>query len=232
MVCSAPNGIGTSEQWQRVTGMKVTDGAKEPEITQKGITEVVFLKRNFKWDPELGAYLALLSKKSMSRTLLVKKDTQMSTLDHLANSISEVLRELVYYGREDYEKAYSALQLIASQYGVTDNAYYRVKTYDARRAEVMTRQYSAWETWQPLSADISANPILQGITEFSTVKAGLDTANNAEEVSSATHLTHAVGAIDSESAHVSDALHGPLTFLQNFPETNLGNFLERYTPIS
>jgi len=130
-------------------GLQVTDGSKAKKVFLKKITEASFLKRTFKWNDEIQMFLPPLAKKSLCRTLLFKRDTQLTEVDSAAVSLTEVLRELVYHGPEDYARVRAFAVRMAVKYGFVKNPYFRFPTYEEVWKLVREGSFQTWIPVEP-----------------------------------------------------------------------------------
>jgi hypothetical protein len=130
--------------WLYHLGVELTDGDKQKNLVRRDITGVQFLKRRFVWDDEVGRYLTPLDIKSLIRTLVIKKDSELSSPDHAAVAITEVLRELVYHGETMYNKFYTKFEPIVTFYHLQHNGYLNFKPYAYWRAKLLLGNFSSW----------------------------------------------------------------------------------------
>lgn len=69
------------------------------------ISEANFLKRIWRWDSEVGAYVAPLDRSSIEKMLTVcVRKKNVSAQSHAISVISTALREYFFYGREEFEQ--------------------------------------------------------------------------------------------------------------------------------
>lgn len=125
-------------------GMVFTDAQKRPVFNWVDLSQVVFLRRRFVWDDECGCYFALLSEKSLAKMLVLCKSSTLSRHDHGAVLLSQVARELVYYGRDRYEEIASRLRAVAAKYDLLENSYFYVPDFDTFRLEVLDGSFASW----------------------------------------------------------------------------------------
>jgi hypothetical protein len=136
--------------WLNEVGIEMTDASKSTVMRPKTLDEVEFLKRCFQWDLELKMYVAKLSKKSMARTLLIKKESVLSDMDHAATALTEVLREAVYNGQSIYNYLRYRFFFIAKELGLVQNPYLNLPHYSVYREKMKTGNFSAWEPREKL----------------------------------------------------------------------------------
>ncbi len=130
--------------WHEELGLLVTDGMKTGTMVFGPLTDTTFLKRRFVFDAELGLYVARLSQKSMARTLLMKKESCLSMPDHAATAMSEVMREMVYYGEFAYERFRAMCDSVAQKHRILSNANFVSRPYAYWREQMVAGHYSAW----------------------------------------------------------------------------------------
>lgn len=89
------------------------EAVSRPYIT---IDEANFLKRVWRWDPDVGAYVAPLDRSSIEKMLMVcvgKKN--VSSRSHAIGVISTALREYFFYGREEFEQRRDLMQQVVEE---------------------------------------------------------------------------------------------------------------------
>lgn len=141
--------------WRDDLGINMTSARKDTsEFLPLTITEISFLKRTFRFEQSLNMYVPPLSKKSLMRSLLFKKDSTLSMTDHAAQALTEISKESVFHGREFCDSFVKLAREVAIKYNLTQNPYYRVVDYDesiSLYAEGKFRTWNAGENVQPLS---------------------------------------------------------------------------------
>jgi hypothetical protein len=146
MLCAKRELSGNyAEMWRSKVGLEMTGTGKGEHMRLAPIEEVTFLKRGFVWSPAAARYLTPLSKASLARCLVIKKDTTLSDLDAAAVSCTEVMRELVYWGEEEYEEFRRDADRWAVELGFVDNPYYNSKPFGFWWAKVVEGAFAAWE---------------------------------------------------------------------------------------
>jgi len=237
------------QDWLDQLGMVVTDAGKTGEMKPVALSELQFLKRNLIWDEELKTYLPPLSKKSIARMLLMKRDSTLSDLDHAAVVSSEALREAVYHGREFYRDLRVFLIGQALALGFFHNPYFISKEFEFWRMKIAEGSFQTWSNREPVApvamdsdlvvpleglGPLRTNFVLQGkMSTPSIVNAGNDPATNSEKVSaSASGITHDTGSIDFSSPGVTSATNGVQQFHQQMPQNTLDDFMLRATEVT
>lgn len=125
-------------------GMVFTDARKGSTFEWQTIAEVQFLRRSFVWDAECERYLALLSRKSLAKMLVLAKRSQLTRHDHAAVLMSNVLRELAYYGESEYEQFRTRFEQMAVKHGLEESPLLRLPPFSEYRAEILAGTFSAW----------------------------------------------------------------------------------------
>lgn len=141
--------------WKEDLGINMTSARKDSaEFLPLTIDEISFLKRTFRYDVDLKMYFPPLSKKSLMRSLLFKKDSTLSMTDHAAQALTEVSKESVFHGRAFCDEFVKLAREVASKYNLTQNPYFKVIDYDESinlYLEGKFRTWNAGENVQPLS---------------------------------------------------------------------------------
>jgi hypothetical protein len=224
------------EIWASEIGIVMTDGSKVGSIRQKPLEDVSFLKRAYVFDSELGMYLPPLSKKSLARTLLIRKPSTLSERDACADSCTQVLKEAVYHGKEFYEELFAFLSKLLKEKGLLDNPYLRLRTFEQHRQDIKDGKFRTWTVDEkPVTmADSSDVKIeLQSkMTSPQIVNGGNDPANTAEILSSSTSVVHDTGTITSDSSFVQNNNPATPQFFQTMPTNDLSDFPTRATEIA
>lgn len=136
---------GHFKRYQERTGMVVTSDDKGPvEQVPKGRTlkEVSFLKRYFHRDGDL--WKASLSTKSLVRSLMMKKESTLSTVDYMAISNYEVMRESFLHGKTFYDRMVDLCSKAAKEFGYETNPYFKVFPYDHWQAQYVSGEFRSW----------------------------------------------------------------------------------------
>lgn len=83
------------------SGIKYTMADKTSTITPfRSINEIAFLKRTFRWDEDIGAYVAPLDIKSIHKMLCVNMISKSASIQEVTiASVSSAVRELFFHGR-------------------------------------------------------------------------------------------------------------------------------------
>lgn len=123
------NAIGSCVDWFNHTaisevlstvGVKYTMADKNAiSVPFIPISEVSFLKRTFRWDEEVGAYLATLDSKSIWKSLMIfipskTESPQRQSVDIVRSAVSEWF----FYGRERFETECSYLRELVDRVGL------------------------------------------------------------------------------------------------------------------
>jgi hypothetical protein len=132
------------EIWKSHLGMEVTGADKAARPVVKSLKDSTFLKRGFVWDPETNSYLPPLSLKSMARTLMFKRETTLTDVDSACTSMSEVMKECVYYGEEFYENFRSRCVAVVKKYGWESNSCFKSHPYEHWRLKVLAGNFQTW----------------------------------------------------------------------------------------
>lgn len=125
-------------------GLHFTDGQKGDNIILRPISQVYFLKRRFVWNPEINAYFVPISLKTLGRMLSISRHSTLSHHDHAATTIVEVVRELVYHGREMFNRYVPVLDKIANDLNLHESKYYIVKSYDEYMGDITKGEFITW----------------------------------------------------------------------------------------
>lgn len=209
-------------------GLVFTDESKSKDIRYKKITECSFLKRTFVWREDLQTYVGLLSKKTLVKMLRLRKKSTLTHRDHAAEQLTNVMRELAYDTREEFEEFDERLYNVAIKYELDHNAYYRRLTYDEHFEKMKDGSFS---TWAPLSVE----EIEQGKI---TLQMSANTSIDLKPVIDEAKVVPLVGQVMSNelgwfhsaaSSTRSGAPAGPP--VSSLPKSQLGDFLQRSTYI-
>lgn len=210
-----------TDVWKNELGMEMTDAGKAAVMVAKPLAEVSFLKRNFVYDAELLGYKTPLSKMSIARMLLIKKDSILSALDHAAVVCSEVMAEAAYHDKGFFDQMSSLTSAIAASQGITRNPYYRVCTWDEYREKMKLGNFQTWS-----NRDHVPNQILQSKMSQVSLAKGADVTPPSQEVP----LT----ALETTSFPSTDAVEvkwgGRGKYFQELPGHSLNDFLLRGVP--
>lgn len=107
--CPAFNHTAISRAMAQI-GVEYTMADKESESRPYiDMSEVSFLKRIFRWDPEMKSYMAVLERASINKMLTAYVDSGvLAPQAHSVRAIETALREYFFHGREIFEerKAY------------------------------------------------------------------------------------------------------------------------------
>lgn len=147
--------------WKDELGIDMTDATKASEMIQKSLADIQFLKRKFVWSEEYNRYITPLDIKSLMRTLVIKKDSILSDRDHACVAMTEVLRELVYHGREIYLKFLNRFNTIADKYGLRGNSYLILKPFDDWTDELIDGTFMSWV---PRTINVATYALPQNVT--------------------------------------------------------------------
>ncbi len=130
-----------TQEWKEF-GLTVTDASKG-EFRRKSLHEVQFLKRNLVFSKEFDQYITPLDKKSLARTLVIKKDTSLSDRDDACESMSQVLREAVYHGEVFYNRLRDKFLDVADKLHLS-GPYLELPPYSQRADEVRQGVFKTW----------------------------------------------------------------------------------------
>jgi hypothetical protein len=108
------------------------------------LEEIVFLKRSFRKIEGVEHYVARLDESSILRMLSYKKSKTLSDADHQCITLSQALREYVYYGREVYEARRAMYTEFLMSENIT-NGYFVSKPYEYWVEKIRDGTFSAWE---------------------------------------------------------------------------------------
>lgn len=101
-------------------GIKYTMADKEAEsVPYIDIKDVSFLKRTFRFDDDMGCYLAPLEHSSINKMLTVQvKSKTISAEAQALSAIQSAVREYFFYGKEEFNNRRALLQVIISESGL------------------------------------------------------------------------------------------------------------------
>ncbi len=126
-------------------GLTLTDANKGTTLQRKTIFDVDFLKRAFVWSDEFQRYITPISKKSLARMLVIKRESTLTSRDHAAHNMTNVMRELVYHGKAEYDRFAQLAWDVASKHALTDNPNFVYKPYEYWAQKVHEKTFSTWE---------------------------------------------------------------------------------------
>lgn len=149
--------------WRDEIGMVMTDASKSGEMRMKSLSEIQFLKRRFVWSDEYKRYLTPLDMKSLVRTLVIKRESILSLRDHACVAMSEVLREMVYHGEQQYDRFLSLFEALIVKHELRPNAYLRIFPYEHWRRQLLEGTFVAWEPRMGAGDDVTP------LTDFQSV---------------------------------------------------------------
>jgi hypothetical protein len=226
--------------WREKIGIVMTDASKSDHMKKKELKDIEFLKRKFVLDRELGMYVAQLSLKSMARTLVIKKDSSLSDLDHAAVAMTEVLREAMYHGKPLYNYLRYRFHYAAHDMGIERNPYFVCPHYSVYRKKMIEGSFKTWEVYgDPVPPVIEVHNgkvfdvSFEGkMSKIQLVNGGNDPAKNDEVVQTTTNLTHGTGQLQSDSTLQTTQNAWTPHYFQNVPDTSLGDFPLRLTEIT
>jgi hypothetical protein len=141
--------------WKDELGFVMTDANKREVFAPIERSEISFLKRIFVWAPWADRYVTPLDLKSIARTIMIKKDTSLSDIDHAATVATEAMRELVYHGPELYTLMRARFDAAAEKFGISRNGYYKSFPFEYWADKVRTTNFRTWEVdpLQPVPLD-------------------------------------------------------------------------------
>jgi hypothetical protein len=159
------------EVWRCEVGMVMTPADKgEAVLRPKKITEITFLKRSYVFDEELQYYIVPLDKRSIVRMLTMKK-SPMSAPDHACCVLTDAHREMVYYGRSEFDSFMELVWTVVQEHGLALNGYLRLRSYDDWRADMLAGTFSAWVPTPLLEVPWIGDVSLQGMSSISLTNA-------------------------------------------------------------
>lgn len=113
------------------------------------IDEVSFLKRTWRWDPDVGEYLPPLERKSIERSLMTNvRSSSLSPEYQSIYAMESAICEYFFYGREEFEASKAKLMRIAAKTGIMalDHSFDKL-------------------SWEYLKERFLATPLLRGWRE-------------------------------------------------------------------
>lgn len=128
-------------------GMVYTDGQKTSNICWHSLDDVRFLKRKFVLDERLGCFVGQISRETLAKMLVIAKGSTMSVRDHAAEILSQVLRELTYFGEQEYNIFRDRFISVAEKYGLQENHHLRLPAYKERLEEVRRGEGATWDPY-------------------------------------------------------------------------------------
>jgi hypothetical protein len=222
--------------WLEGIGIEMTDASKEGRIKLVPLSKADFLKRTFVFDEQSGMWMAQLSKKTLARMLVFKKDSSLSVRDHAALALTEVLLESFLHGEQFFNETRARFIDIASKYSLA-GSFLKLPTYETCREQFSRGVFKTWvERGIPELRELQSDLVqLHGFSTMSSiqmVKAGIDPAGNDEVTSTTTNIQHDTGQIVSDSTLVQNKLEVTPKYFQNMPTNDLGDFMTRATEIA
>lgn len=223
------------ELWLTGIGIEMTDASKEGRIKLVPLSQADFLKRTFVFDEESGMWMARLSKKTLARMLVFKKDSTLSIRDHAALALTEVLLEAFLHGREFFEMLRARFVNVSLKYSL-GGSFLKLPTYDACRDNFSRGTFRTWvERSVPELQELQSYEVQYHGYTMSTpqiVKPGIDPAGNDEVTTTQTNVQHDTGQIVSDSSMIANKLDVAPKFFQTMPTNELGDFMTRATEIA
>ncbi|APG76773.1 hypothetical protein [Beihai picorna-like virus 57] len=211
-----------------MTSASAIKGVLETLVPAK-ITEVSFLKRMFVWDDELGYYIPPLDMRSITRMLVIKKDSSLTRNDHAATVLTEAHREMVYHGEEAFEAFVATAKELAEKHDLLNNPYFDLKPFAHWREQMAKDTFQTWSLRDNVAPeDCGLNLIFQSMDSLNLAEPPIE----APVVSETFNMTHETGAIMSSAAAQVSASDEQPSVHQTMPRTDLGNFLLRPTYVS
>lgn len=137
----------------RERGILVTSGDKSGVVRQGPLSSITFLKREFKFDEELGYHLAALAPKSILKTALVRMRTSLSDADHAALALTQVVREAVFHGPEFFEEISSRALAAAKECGLVGHRLLRIHSYENYRERLRRGVFSVYKDIGEVGSD-------------------------------------------------------------------------------
>lgn len=217
--------------WREEFGIFVTDADKTDNLQVKNISQIQFLKRRFVWSEEYQRWLTPLDMKSLTRTLLMKKESVLTSRDHACVAMTEVSRELVYHGRVAYEDFLRRCEAVVEKYGFKGNGYLRLEPYSHWEKQLIEGVFVSWQPRTTHETEMLSGTLQFQMSNPSIVQAANDAAGNVEQRAPITQTEHAVGAVSSDSSLVKAPMRFMPKFFQKMVETPIQDFLSRLTEI-
>ncbi len=153
--CDWFNHTAISQELAKI-GVEYTMPDKESEsVPFVHINDIQFLKRTWRWDDEVGAYLCPLDHDSIEKmlTMCVRSDDDCAEAQSI-DIIESALSEYFYYGRETYDEKRKMLMEVAQETGIMPF--------------VSSSTFRSWEHLRQRFWDSSAHVKLgKFVTEFS-----------------------------------------------------------------
>lgn len=242
MAMKVPPSVNYCARWRDEIGIEVKDASKTSvDLLQKfGIWKpgmesrsvISFLQRQYQYLEGVPFPVAALSKKSIIRMLLFKKDSSLSEIDHAAAVCNDALRESVYHGREFHDMMLERILEIAEKYGFRSNPYLQVKLFEESIGLILTNNFQTWSTRDPpVLKDLETRLILQSkkMSKINLVKeSNFDSTPNLHPQP---NIVHNLGTVETASAVIAPPLVETTNF-QTYPKTELNEFLTRPTLIA
>lgn len=126
-------------------GFVYTDGSKSHNIEWRCLNEVQFLKRQFVFREDLQCFVARLSMKTIVKMMVIRKKSTLGARDHCCELATNVLREMAYYPKEDFDAIRSKYLEVLAKYGLLNNAYFRDMEYEACAEDMRAGRFSTWK---------------------------------------------------------------------------------------
>jgi len=229
--------------WREELGMVMTpaDKTKAAANTLEPVdpSEISFLQRKCRYDPDIDMYVWPLSMRSITRMLITERGSSLTQADYAATILTEAHREMVYHGRQPFNEFLVRARGLAEKHNLARNPHLRLETFEHWLEVIKNGAFRTWvvgeETpYSEVDGEISyqssastTNPTTN-MTDITPVEA----REFAPTVQPVTSLSHAVGSVSSESAvQVSTARVEPTEF-QKLPDAPLTDFLKRATFIN
>ncbi len=144
-------------KWKTLIGLEVTDGEKNDPagpIAYQHISEAQFLKRCYTWMPEVATYVPRLSKKSIVRMVLFKKESVLTDADSAAENMTCAMKEMVYYGESEYEAFRARCQVAAKDCHLVENPRFISRDFQVWIDQIKAGCFQTWPDGTVLPSDV------------------------------------------------------------------------------
>jgi hypothetical protein len=217
-------------------GKVYTDGQKSDDFGFRPVTSLVFLKRNFVYNEELGMYLTPLSKKSILKTLTMRMSSTLSCRDQEAIMMMDCLREMALHGREDYEDLVASIREFAPQYGIDDSQFFNIHSYDYYWDIIKNDKFVCWapqkrEERAEFGGKLDLQTFPQSDQPTMSAESTQDVGENSlyDQTAGQAHADAGISVlVDNELALIGGEASKPVDF-PLMPKNDFSNFLERRT---
>lgn len=179
-------------EFRRITGMELTNGAKTLTLAPEPvpIEQLVFLKRNFRYDREYRTWTAPLQETSIVKMLMFRGKSTLSPLDHEVELVEAAGRYAVLLGRERYAVWKDFLREVCplaslQDYDIAMEAYVLGKYTDWMDRNLVHDGAPTPENGRAEAPDASLRPVLQGKQPINMSFHSSDAHNDAPLINAA-----------------------------------------------